>query len=99
VSSFIQFTCLPFSAIVPTPQKGWLISNPPYGLRIHSNQDLRNLYAQLGNVLRKNFPEWQVGLLCSDYKLITQTRLPFSASLSFLNGGLPVKYSIASISL
>jgi putative N6-adenine-specific DNA methylase len=97
VASFIQFSCQPFSAIEPTPQKGWLISNPPYGLRIHSNQDLRNLYAQLGNVLRKSFPEWQVGLLCSDYKLISQTRLPFNTNISFLNGGLPVKYSIASI--
>jgi 23S rRNA G2445 N2-methylase RlmL len=67
-------------------------------VRIHSNQDLRNLYAQLGHVLRKQCPGSQVGLLCSDFGLLGQTHFSFQTRLSFLNGGLPVEYSTAVIS-
>jgi len=53
VSQLIEFSQRAVSAIEPA-RTGWVITNPPYGQRISSNKDLRNLYAQLGNVLRKN---------------------------------------------
>ena len=34
---------------------GWMVTNPPYGTRVGERQRLRDLYASLGNVLRKNF--------------------------------------------
>jgi putative N6-adenine-specific DNA methylase len=51
VSDYIQFECQSISAISPPSVPGWFITNPPYGLRIHSNKDIRNLYAQFGKVL------------------------------------------------
>jgi putative N6-adenine-specific DNA methylase len=90
VAQYIQFETQAVSAIQPPAQPGWVITNPPYGERISANKDLRNLYAQLGNVLRAKCPGWQVGILCSDPALLGQTRLALDLSLRLMNGGLPV---------
>ncbi|PKN92713.1 MAG: hypothetical protein CVU44_13725 [Chloroflexi bacterium HGW-Chloroflexi-6] len=90
VADYIQFEAQAVSSIEPPQQPGWMITNPPYGQRVSSNKDLRNLYAQLGNVLRATCPNWQVGILCSDRLLLGQTGLSLDTSLRLINGGLPV---------
>jgi putative N6-adenine-specific DNA methylase len=92
----IEFTCQAVSAIQPD-NKGWVVTNPPYGLRVSSNKDLRNLYAQFGNVLREKCPGWQAAILCSDAHLLRQTGLSFDFRLSTVNGGIPVRMGVASI--
>jgi putative N6-adenine-specific DNA methylase len=91
VASDIEFTCRAVSAIAPPAGHGWVVTNPPYGLRVSEGQDLRNLYAQLGNVLRAHCAGWQVAILCSDPALLGQTRLKLDTSVSFINGGIGVK--------
>jgi putative N6-adenine-specific DNA methylase len=90
VSDFIEFECRAISAISPPPDPGFLITNPPYGLRINSNKDLRNLYAQFGNVMRSHCKNWNTAILCSDPKLLAQTGLKLDTSLRFTNGGIYV---------
>lgn len=91
VAQHIQFTCQAVSAIRPTAAPGWIITNPPYGVRVSSNKDLRNLYAQFGNVLRTQCPGWRVAILCNDQALLAQTRLTLDTSFSLLNGGIKVR--------
>jgi putative N6-adenine-specific DNA methylase len=91
VASDIEFSCRAISAIEPPSEKGWVITNPPYGLRVSANKDLRNLYAQLGNVLRAQCMGWHTAILCSDLRLLGQTRLPLDNSLTLVNGGVPVR--------
>jgi 23S rRNA G2445 N2-methylase RlmL len=93
----IRFTCRAVSAIEPPPGPGWVVTNPPYGLRVSASKDLRNLYAQLGNVLRLHCPGWHAAILCSDPKLLSQTRLKLSPTLSFSNGGVNVHLYIGRI--
>lgn len=90
VADSIEFSCRTISAIEPTGT-GWMVTNPPYGLRVSANKDLRNLYAQLGNVLRVRCPGWHVSLLCSDLRLLGQTGLRLDTSLSLNNGGVVVR--------
>ncbi len=90
VAQHIQFTCQALSAIRPPANSGWVITNPPYGVRVSSNKDVRNLYAQLGNVLRAKCPGWHTAILCNDKALLAQTRLVLDTSLSMLNGGIKV---------
>lgn len=87
----IDFACQAVSAIAPPPELGWIVTNPPYGVRVSENKDLRNLYAQFGNVLRAHCPGWRVTFLCSDLALIGQTRLPVETSRVWTNGGLRVR--------
>jgi 23S rRNA G2445 N2-methylase RlmL len=91
VEDFIEFKCQAVSSILPPPAAGWVVTNPPYGLRIHEGHDLRDLYAQFGNVLRKQCPGWRVTVLCNDLVLLGQMRMDLDASLRFVNGGIPVR--------
>jgi putative N6-adenine-specific DNA methylase len=90
VAEHIEFTHQAVSAIQPPEQPGWVVTNPPYGARVSANRDLRNLYAQFGNVLRAHCPGWQVGILSSDRALLGQTGLTLETGIHILNGGLPV---------
>jgi putative N6-adenine-specific DNA methylase len=90
VSDLIQLDCQSVSAISPPSEAGWVITNPPYGIRVTSNKDLRNLYAQFGNVLRIHCLGWNTSILCSDLKLLSQTGLKLDTTFRFSNGGLNV---------
>ncbi len=93
VAGDIEFTHCAVSSITPPPGPGWVVTNPPYGVRVSANQELRNLYARLGQVLRARCPGWQVSVLSSDDRLLHSTALPFEPdrSLWLVNGGLKVK--------
>jgi putative N6-adenine-specific DNA methylase len=63
VEDVIEFKCQAVSAIMPPVGLGWVVTNPPYGVRVSEGKDLRNLYAQFGNVLRRQCPGWNVAVL------------------------------------
>ena len=90
VGDAIAFACHAVSAIEPPAAAGFVVTNPPYGQRVRGGPDLRNLYAQLGNVLRDRCPGWQATLLSSDARLLAQTGLALDTSISFVNGGIKV---------
>ncbi len=91
ISASIEFSHLAISAVEPPSRPGWVVTNPPYGLRVSAEKDLRNLYAQLGKVLRLKCPGWQYAVLCSDERLFSHSGFRPNARLSFENGGVPVR--------
>ncbi len=91
VADSIQFECQAVSAIQAPQKLGWVVTNPPYGLRVSEGKDLRNLYAQFGNVLRAQCPGWQVAVLSSDLVLLGQMGLQLDTSFSMTNGGVFVR--------
>jgi putative N6-adenine-specific DNA methylase len=91
VADGIEFSRKAISAIDPPPGPGWVVTNPPYGIRLKKTNDLRNLYAQLGNVLRTKCPGWHVTMLCDRVQLIRSTGLAFDRGISTMNGGLKVR--------
>src|SRR5689334_3417949 len=52
VGADIEWRRASISAIAPSGAPGWIVANPPYGVRVGDRKRLRNLYAQFGNVLR-----------------------------------------------
>jgi putative N6-adenine-specific DNA methylase len=78
---------------VPTGT-GWILTNPPYGIRIGESDDLRNLYARLGTALRAK-RGWRVGIMTSDTALVRQTRLPLIPRFNTRNGGIPVSFLVS----
>ena len=81
------------AAIAAIRDSGWILTNPPYGVRVGESDDLRNLYAKLGSAL-KSKSGWRLGVLTSDSALVRQTRLPLSPRFSTSNGGIPVSYFV-----
>jgi putative N6-adenine-specific DNA methylase len=76
-----------------TDRGGWILTNPPYGIRIGEGEDLRNLYASLGAGLRTK-PAWRIGILTTDTGLVRQTQLPLASRFDTRNGGIPVSFMV-----
>jgi putative N6-adenine-specific DNA methylase len=91
VSDCIQFSCRPISAIQPPSGPGWIVTNPPYGLRASRDKDLRNLYEQFGKVLRAKCPGWSLVMLCNSGPLQRRVGFDFDEGISLMTGGLRVK--------
>jgi putative N6-adenine-specific DNA methylase len=91
VADRIEFARRAVSDLRPPEARGFVVTNPPYGVRVREARDLRNLYARFGEVLRERCPGWRVALLCPQAALVRQTRLTFDRSLPLVNGGLAVK--------
>jgi putative N6-adenine-specific DNA methylase len=70
---------------------GWILTNPPYGVRVGDVSDLRNLYAALGEGVRRS-EGWRAGILSADLGLARQLKLPFRERFSTRNGGIPVTF-------
>lgn len=73
---------------------GWILTNPPYGVRVSDSEDLRDLYATVGKAL-KTKRGWRVGLLTPDAALAAQMRLPLRPRFSTSNGGIPVAFLVS----
>jgi putative N6-adenine-specific DNA methylase len=79
------------SAITPPAGPGWLVTNPPYGLRVGERKRLRNLYASFGRIARERLEGWTVAMLGADPVLEAQTGIRFRDALRTRNGGIPVR--------
>jgi putative N6-adenine-specific DNA methylase len=73
---------------------GWILTNPPYGLRVGGARDLRNLYATLGARVRAA-NGWRLGILTSDAALVHHTELSLAPRFSTSNGGIPVRFFVS----
>jgi len=91
VAGDIEFSTRPVSAIAPPVELGWIVSNPPYGVRVGERDRLLNLYAQLGNVIRAKCPGWSGALISADSTLERQLRLSLAPVLHTSNGGIKVR--------
>jgi putative N6-adenine-specific DNA methylase len=87
----------PLSAVASPPGTGWLLSNPPYGVRVGETEGLRNLYAALGRVAREKLPGWTLGLLSADRGLEAQVKVRFAEALRTRNGGIPVRLVVGRV--
>jgi len=92
---FVIFRQQSISDLQALDSTGWLVTNPPYGVRVHSNKDLRDLYARFGSIILNSLEGWQVGILSNDPVMAGNLALPEpAAEWRFINGGIPVKLHV-----
>ncbi len=92
VAAVTAFACQPISALSrPDTPPGLIMVNPPYGARLGNARLLFGLYASLGDVLRREFSGWRLGLVTSERKLAHATGLTLSAGPLVPHGGLKVQ--------
>lgn len=80
-----QANVLEISAPAPS---GFLITNPPYGVRIGEQQKLTEVYPKLGDVLKKKFSGWKAYIFTADPLLPKLIRLAASRRIPLFNGAL-----------
>jgi putative N6-adenine-specific DNA methylase len=86
----IERRSLSETALATIGERGLLLTNPPYGLRVSDGADLRGLYTRLGDVLRAGGRGWRLAMLVPDRTLAASVRLPMDTLLRTSNGGIPV---------
>jgi putative N6-adenine-specific DNA methylase len=91
VADDIAFSCRTISAIEPPTDPGWIVTNPPYGVRLRSNREVGRLYRQFGKVMARKCHGWKVVLLSADMQLWGNTGLQFDRGIPLRNGGLKVR--------
>ena len=88
----IDFQSQSLSAMEPPRGGGYLVTNPPYGIRVGERRPLRNLYSQLGNVARSKANGYTIALLSADTTLESMLRVPLEEVFHTRNGGIPVHF-------
>jgi putative N6-adenine-specific DNA methylase len=86
------------SSIVPPAEAGTLISNPPYGVRVGDQGELRDLYARLGQIAHQRLAGWRLNLLVPAFPMEKQIKLDWEELFRTRNGGLSVRAIAATVS-
>ncbi|GAA4896114.1 bifunctional 23S rRNA (guanine(2069)-N(7))-methyltransferase RlmK/23S rRNA (guanine(2445)-N(2))-methyltransferase RlmL [Ferrimonas pelagia] len=81
----------------PPAQKGYVVSNPPYGERLGQLPVLLSLYASMGRQFKSQWANWHVSLLCSEPMLLNALRLKADKQYKLMNGALEVLLANYSI--
>ncbi|WP_454693795.1 THUMP domain-containing protein [Achromobacter aegrifaciens] len=66
---------------------GWIVTNPPYGERMGTEQDA-DLWRDWATCLKRNFAGWQLHVITSDLTLPNQMRLKPKRRVPLHNGSL-----------
>jgi putative N6-adenine-specific DNA methylase len=85
------------AASFPESERGWVVTNPPYGVRVGDVDRVRNLWARFGQVLRERAAGWQVALLSPDAALERQLGIPVRVAAQTSNGGIPVRLVVGEV--
>lgn len=91
VASDIEWAVAAVSEAQVEGPPGWIVTNPPYGVRVGVSRELRNLYARFGEVLRTRFAGWHMAFLSADHALEAQLRTELEVLFRTTNGGIPVR--------
>ena len=75
-------------------ERGWIITNPPYGVRVGEAARLRDLYARFGQLATTRFSNWSIGMLSADQRLTGHTQLQLEETWRSRTGGIPVRFLI-----
>ncbi|MDD2365677.1 MAG: THUMP domain-containing protein [Desulfuromonadaceae bacterium] len=72
----------------PDGEKGIIILNPPYGKRLGEEDDLRELYCQIGDVMKKYCRGWTGYVLTGNLELAKYIGLKASRRFVLFNGAI-----------
>lgn len=96
VAADVDVRHAPLSAVEPPAgDRGWLVTNPPYGKRVGDAEALGALWTRLGQYGAQRVPGWTLGVLAADARLAGTLETSYGAALDVAlatsNGGLPVR--------
>ncbi len=91
VGDDIDFNQMPFEHYTPPVSKQTIISNPPYGGRI-TDDDLFELYKQIGDQLKKKFQGSRAWILTANKEAAKYIGLHPSRKIQLYNGALECRF-------
>jgi 23S rRNA G2445 N2-methylase RlmL len=97
VDHVIELKREPIATVVPPVESGLAIVNPPYGARIGDEDNLRDVYRDLGFTLKHRFKGWDCWILSGNKELIGDMKLKSTRKHFVYNGNIEcrwLKYSM-----
>ncbi len=92
LENYIELQNINFSKLIVNKEPGIILCNPPYGKRIGDEQDLIDLYSQLGDFLKLNCSGWTLWLLSGNPKLTRFLKMKASLKIPINNGGIDCRW-------
>jgi len=75
-------------SVEPPAEKGVVLINPPYGVRLSSPEELESFYPRLGDWLKQRFAGWRACIFTGDARLPKLIGLAPSKRTPLFNGSL-----------
>jgi 23S rRNA (guanine2445-N2)-methyltransferase / 23S rRNA (guanine2069-N7)-methyltransferase len=89
----IKVEILPVNQAKPMDdlQPGLVVTNPPYGERLGEEDEVKALYVQIGETLKRHFVGWQAAVLTCNKELGLYLGLKAKRDHAFFNGAMECK--------
>lgn len=97
VQRLIKSDVKDFRDITPPQNKGFIITNPPFGIRVLDKKSIDGFYIDLIDVLKERFKGWKIGILIPNNKINFCNSLCLESRLSFVFGGIRVNFLFGEI--
>ncbi len=96
VEKYIDFHPGKFQDAEPPGPRGILIANLPYGARLAKGEDeeLKALYKEIGDTLKKKFAGWRAALLAAEDSPHKWVGLKTTRKIPLMNGSIPCRLLI-----
>jgi 23S rRNA G2445 N2-methylase RlmL len=91
VANKIEFKEQDISKLKKFTNTGYIITNPPYGQRMGDEEEVKILYKEFGEVLKREFSNYKVTLICGNKSLLGQLKLKEENSLNISVAKLKAK--------
>ena len=84
------------SSVTPPSGPGLLATNPPYGMRVGGERDLRNLFARFGALVRDHWPGWTIAIIAADGMPEREMGVPFETRWASTTGGIRIRLLVST---
>lgn len=88
VNHLIKFQRKDVSELVPPVEKGIIVTNPPYGIRVGDEFFLAETYKNFSHQLKTHFKGWDMWLLSGNKDLTQYLRMRAEQRYPVVNGGI-----------
>ncbi|HWU43596.1 MAG TPA: THUMP domain-containing protein [Bdellovibrio sp.] len=92
VDQVILFKKEAVATVEPPVEKGLIVVNPPYGARIGDEDNLRDVYRDLGFTLKHRFKGWDAWILSGNKELIADLKLKSTRKHFIFNGNIECRF-------
>jgi putative N6-adenine-specific DNA methylase len=92
VDEAIEFTSSPIATFEPPVEKGMVVTNPPYAIRMGDEDNVRDVYRDLGYTLKHKFKDWNAWILSGNKDLILDMKLKATKRHFVFNGPIECRF-------
>ena len=92
VADLIQFERLPVDSLEPPVEEGLIVTNPPYGGRLGSEELTKDIFRDFSFALKRSFKGWTCWLLSGNKEYQAAFKLKSSRKYLIYNGPIECRY-------